>query len=96
MALHLTILIERKWKELEELVSMHLTDFYQRITDPQFGLNETEKRMAILIRLQFIVSECYVLLNKTKQNASNIRSSINKKLFGKSGTKGLDNEIGMI
>ncbi len=96
MALHLTIPIERKWKELEELVSMHLTDFYQRITDPQFGLNETEKRMAILIRLQFIVSECYVLLNKTKQNASNIRSSINKKLFGKSGTKGLDNEIGMI
>ncbi len=85
--------VESQWTELKETVSKKLNSFYQAITSDTVGLNETEIRTAILIRLQFIVSECCILLDKKNQNMTNIRANINRKLFNGKGATGLDNSI---
>ncbi len=85
--------VESQWTELKETVSKKLNSFYQAITSDTVGLNETEIRTAILIRLQFIVSECCILLDKKNQNMTNIRANINRKLFNSKGTKGLKTRI---
>ncbi len=85
--------VENQWRELESIVAKNLSSFYQTISSESIGLNETEKRTAMLIRLQFIVSECCVLLDKKNQNMTNIRSNINRKLFNCTGTKGLKAKI---
>jgi len=43
-----------------------------------------------MIRLYLIPSEISVLLDISGQNLTNIRSKINRKLFGNDGTKKLD------
>lgn len=82
---------ENDWIEINEMVSSLLPDFYHQVS--QAELTKQELRTCILIRLSFIPSEIATLLNTTKQRISNIRISINKKLFHQSGTSGLDEQI---
>jgi hypothetical protein len=82
---------EKDWAEINDMVSSLLPDFYHQVS--QAELTKQELRTCILIRLSFIPSEIATLLNTTKQRISNIRISINKKLFHQSGTSGLDEQI---
>ena len=84
---------EKDWDDLEHVVSRYLHSFYLYITHTEKALSELEKKMAILIRLDFIISECCILLDKTSQSVTNIRTKINSKLFGVKGTKSLRNNI---
>ncbi len=82
---------ENDWIEINEMVSSLLPDFYLQIS--QAGLTKQEQRTSILIRLNFIPSEIATLLDTRKQRITNIRISINKKLFQQDGTAGLDEQI---
>ena len=93
LARHAKIPTELEWNDLYDVVSNHLSDFYNYITMPEFNLNNVEIRICILMRLYFIPSELAVLFNITKQRVTNIRSSINKKLFHENGTKKIDQSI---
>jgi hypothetical protein len=93
LARHAQMPSELEWNDLYDVVSNHLSAFYNYINKPQFDLNHVEIRICILIRLYFIPSELAVLFNIKKQRVTNIRSRINKKLFNKDGTKGIDQRI---
>ena len=64
--------------------------FHQTITDPTKRLSNREIITCILIRFKFIPSEIAVLTNNSYQQITNLKSTINKKLFDKNGAKTLD------
>ena len=82
-----------QWEDFENLVSSKLNTFYIYISDSTLGLTEIEKNICMLIRLRFIPSELAVLLDLSKQRITNIRTTINMKLFKEKGTKSLDANI---
>lgn len=82
-----------EWQELYRVTKENLPHFYEKINDEQTKLTDNEKNVCILTRFLFIPSETSVLLNLSKQRITNIRSSINKKLFKSEGTKNLNNNI---
>lgn len=67
-----------------------LPNFWNTINGLGYNLTDKEKLVAMLVKLRFLPSEITVLLNLSSQRVSNMRSSINKKLFKQSGTKSLD------
>ena len=67
--------------------------FHQTITGPTKGLSNREIITCILIRFKFIPSEIAVLTNNSCQQITNLKSSINKKLFDKKGAKTLDSHL---
>ena len=92
-ATRLEVPTEREWKDLEATVSYRLQPFYQFISSQENKLTILEMRLALLIRLNFIVSECCILLDKRSQSITNLRAKINKKLFNAKGTRNLDSDI---
>lgn len=93
LARYAKIPTEQEWQALIELVSENLANFYQAVSDPRGNLREREIQTCVLIRLYFISSEIATLFSIKKQRVSNIRSSINKKLFHSDGTNGVDKNI---
>lgn len=93
LATHAMSSNEKEWNILNKTVSASLPVFFHRIYRLDYGLSEVELRVCVLIRLGFIPSEVSVLLKVTKQRMTNIRTSINKKLFQGSGTKQIDVRI---
>ena len=67
--------------------------FYQTIIDDTKGLSNREIITCILIRFKFIPSEIAVLTNNSYQQITNLKSTINKKLFDKKGAKTLDSNL---
>ncbi len=88
--------VESEWDEIRRFVREHFPSFYNSIYGESASLSVQERKAAILIRLRFIPTELVVLLNLSKQRITNIRSSINFKLFQVKGTKGLDANIGRL
>jgi len=84
---------EIEWNTLKKIVNDKLPLFMQQIHSDKYCLTEKEIRTTILIRLRFIPSEISVLLCLSMQRITNIRSSINKKIFKGQGTKSLDFNI---
>ncbi len=82
-----------EWEELSMAAAKHLPDFYSKITDSHSGLTQQEINVCILTKLQFSPIEITILADMTKQRVSNIRRSINKKLFDENGAKTLDRNI---
>ena len=79
--------------ELDGLVTIAqnvFPKFHQTITDPTKELSNREIITCILIRFKFIPSEIAVLTNNSYQQITNLKSSINKKMFDKKGAKTLD------
>ena len=79
--------------ELDGLVTIAqnvFQKFHQTITDPTKRLSNREIITCILIRFKFIPSEIAVLTNNSYQQITNLKSTINKKLFDKNGAKTLD------
>ena len=80
-------------KEMNAMVTFvenAFPEFYARIINVDDKLTEREIIICIMIRLYLIPSEISVLLDISGQNLTNIRSKINRKLFGNDGTKKLD------
>jgi len=81
-----------EWDDLHKIVSSHLSNFYEKLKKHK-ELTEKELNVCLLIRLRFLPSEVSILLGLTSQRISNIRNSINLKLFDEKGTKSLDGNI---
>ena len=82
--------------ELDGLVTIAqnvFQKFHQTITDPTKRLSNREIITCILIRFKFIPSEIAVLTNNSYQQITNLKSTINKKLFDKNGAKTLDSNL---
>ncbi|MDY6374405.1 MAG: hypothetical protein SPK91_08375 [Bacteroidales bacterium] len=75
------------------LTSEFLPDFYRYITNDTLGLSERDVFVCVLTRLHFIPSEVGNLLGIKKQSITNLRSDLNKKLFGESGAKSFNSNI---
>ena len=82
-----------EWCEFTYLIPIKLDDFCNKIKSPEYNLNETEIIVAMLIRCDFVPNEIVTLLNLSKQRVTNIRASINKKMFQTNGTSKLDFHI---
>lgn len=93
LAAHAQTPTDLQWQALHATVSKHLPDFYSEITKFQHHLTEKEVNVCILIKLRFIPTEIATLLDLTKQRISNIRRSINHKLFHEEVAKTLDSNI---
>jgi DNA-binding CsgD family transcriptional regulator len=79
--------------ELDRLLDVAQKAFpklYSTVTDSSHGLSHTEIIICVLIRFRFIPSEISILLGHSSQRITNLKSSINQKLFGTSGAKTLD------
>ena len=79
--------------ELDKLLDVAQKAFpklYSTVTDSSHGLSHTEIIICVLIRFRFIPSEISILLGHSSQRITNLKSSINQKLFGTSGAKTLD------
>ena len=82
--------------ELDGLVTIAqnvFPKFHQTIKDDTKGLSNREIITCILIRFKFIPSEIAVLTNNSYQQITNLKSTINKKLFDKKGAKTLDSNL---
>ncbi len=82
-----------EWKDLMRTVKMLSPDFYNMLLQPSLKLNDNEFKVCVLTRLNFIPTEMVVLIGRTKQQISNLRSSSNKKIFNGEGTKNFDKNI---
>lgn len=78
-----------EWNDLKDTISEYLPDFYQKIASHK-DLTDKEILVCMLSKLRFIPSEIVVLLGSTSQRITNIRSSINMKLFREKGAQGLE------
>lgn len=87
------MLSDAEWDTLRKIIAVSIPSFMETIDGERYGLSEKEKMIAILTKLHFSPTEMAALLNLTKQRVSNIRSDINKKMFGHEGTKTLDSNI---
>jgi len=91
MATTLKMAESEDWMLLESYMDVEYPEFARLLNRKK--LSNVENRVARLIRLCFISSEILVLLGISKSRLSNIRASINKKLFHVAGTSRLDYRI---
>lgn len=82
-----------EWTSLINIVNKLLPDFIKTLNNKEKSLSDKELKVCILTKLNFSPSEIGVLLDLTKQSISNFRTSINRKLFGETGTKSFDSNI---
>ena len=81
------------WKEFYEIANKFIPDFIKVISLDEYGLAPREIEICLLIRLNFQTSEIRNLLDISSQHITNIRSSINRKLFNGKGAKDLNHNI---
>ena len=93
LAAHAKTPTDLQWQALHTTVSEHLPEFYEEVTKSQHHLTEKEVNVCMLIKLRFIPTEIATLLDLTKQRVSNMRRSINHKLFREEAAKTLDSNI---
>lgn len=78
---------------LDEQISVVLPDFYAKLQQESYHLTAREKQVALLIRAGLSTHEISVVLNLSTQNVTNIRASINRKLFNMKSAKNLERNI---
>lgn len=81
------------WKKFHEIADKFIPEFITAIIKEEYGMTAREIEISLLIRLNFQTSEIKNLLDISSQYITNIRSSINKKLFNSKGTKDLNHNI---
>lgn len=82
-----------EWNDTMQAVRKLLPKFYNTITQKDRKLTDREIKVCILTRLSLKPAEIGILLNMSQQSVTNIRASINNKLFGQKGTKGFEKHI---
>ena len=89
-ACKLAVPSDAEWKDLQGVVEKSLPEFYAKLAASESQLTDQEWKVCLLVKLNFIPSELTVLLNLSKQRVTNIRTNLNKKLFGESGSRTFD------
>lgn len=84
---------DKEWTELNNIVKKFIPDFLTFLKENDNELSFREIEICILIRLGFKSSDIKILLDISSQHLTNIRNSINLKLFQTKGTKDLDYRI---
>lgn len=93
LACRVVVPTQAQWHEFRMFAEEHLADFYQHVIRHDIGLTDQEILVCLLIRLQFIPTELAALLDVSKQRITNLRSSINMKLFGEKSSKTLETNL---
>lgn len=70
-----------------------LPEFFEHINGEEYGLTPREINVCLLMRFNFKSSEMAVLLDTTSQRITNLKTFINKKLFGENGAKNLGERL---
>lgn len=92
-ACKLAIPSDAEWKDLQGVVEKSLPDFYAKLSANEAQLTDQEWKVCLLVKLNFIPSELTVLLGLSKQRVTNIRTRLNQKLFGESGSRTFDSNL---
>ena len=85
-------LTESEWRNYDQLYRQYFPKYYNYITTNTL-LNHDEKKVGLLLIFGFSPKELSAILNKTMSRISNIRTSINKKLFNVESAKKLDERL---
>lgn len=70
-----------------------LPEFFEHINKEEYALTPCEINVCILLRFNFKASEMGILLGTTSQRITNLKNSINRKLFGESGAKKVGDKL---
>ena len=89
-AYKLAVPSDAEWQDLQGVVEKSLPEFYAKLIAFAGQLTDQEWKVCLLVKLNFIPSELTVLLGLSKQRVTNIRTHLNKKLFGESGSRTFD------
>lgn len=89
-AYKLAVPSDAEWNDLQGVVEKSLPEFYAKLSANEAQLTDQEWKVCLLVKLNFIPSELTVLLNLSKQRVTNIRTRLNQKLFGESGSRTFD------
>lgn len=89
-AYKLVVPSDAEWNDLQGVVEKSLPEFYAKLSANEAQLTDQEWKVCLLVKLNFIPSELTVLLNLSKQRVTNIRTHLNQKLFGESGSRTFD------
>ena len=92
-AYKLAVPSDAEWKDLQGIVEKSLPEFYAKLAAYEAQLTNQEWKVCLLVKLNFIPSELTVLLNLSKQRITNIRTHLNQKLFGESGSRTFDSNL---
>lgn len=82
-----------QWKDFHNTFAKCMPTFSLYIDRQEFSLSEREKTTCKLIKLYFDEADIILLMNLTPQKMTNTRASINKKLFGGIGARGIEEGI---
>ena len=74
---------------IRAIAKSSIPNLYRLITAPEYGLKDYEIDVCVLMRMQFVPTEIAILMRYSMQRVTNIKSSINKKLFGAQGARTL-------
>ena len=74
---------------IRAIAKSSIPNLYRLITAPEYGLKDYEIDVCILMRMQFVPTEIAILKHYSMQRVTNIKSSINNKLFGAQGARTL-------
>ncbi len=83
------IISDQEWHELASVVRGHYPALFHAIDNCKKPLTYTEQQVCILSKLHFDAAEITVVLGLTPQRTTNIKSSVNVKLFNDKGAKTL-------
>ena len=92
-AYKLVVPSDAAWNDLQGVVEKSLPEFYAKLSANEAQLTDQEWKVCLLVKLNFIPSELTVLLNLSKQRVTNIRTHLNQKLFGESGSRTFDSNL---
>ena len=92
-AYKLAVPSDAEWQDLQGVVEKSLPEFYAKLAAFAGQLTDQEWKACLLVKLNFIPSELTVLLNLSKQRVTNIRTRLNQKLFGESGSRTFDSNL---
>jgi hypothetical protein len=85
---------EDEFAELVNLMRSYSKGFMEALEIDRNGINETELRICLLIRLRFVPLEISNIMDLTRQNVANIRTRLLLKIFKKQGrSKDFDYQI---
>ena len=79
---------EYEWKGLQKAFRIYMPDFIDYL-ESYNNLTLLEQQVALLVRLGFTNGAIANLLDKTSQHVTNLKSTVNKKIFGDNQTRKL-------
>lgn len=84
---------QKEFDSLLMIAQSGFPHFFSTITDEAAGLSDKEITVCTLIRFRFIATEIAILTGLSPQRITNIKSSVNKKLFHSQGAKTLERKL---